>query len=141
MSTENRRALYGKLAGDTTLTTQLGTPAAGYTQNIYHDQAPDGASFPLVTISKSSGVPTGAFRDPSAVETDVWLVKAIARNSTADPAEAISARIKVLLNDATLTISGAVCLFLRRESDVEYPEVVDGSLYHHVGSLYRLITD
>jgi hypothetical protein len=140
VSTATRRGIYGKLAGDGTLTALLGTPATGYSQNIYHNQAPDSASFPLVTFSKSSGVPTEAFHDPSALETDVWMIKAVDRNTTADTAESISDRLKVLLNDAALSISGVTLLYLRRESDVEYSELVDGVTYLHVGSFYRLIT-
>jgi hypothetical protein len=119
----------------------LATAPAGMAQNIFHDEAPDNAAFPFIVFSKSSGVPTEAFKDPSALETDVWLVKAVDRSTTADTAEAISERIKVLLNDATLSISGAVCLYLRRQSDVEYPELVEGNSYRHCGSLYRLVTD
>jgi hypothetical protein len=141
MSTPIRRSLYGKLAGDTTLNAMLGTPAAGYSKSIYHQQAPAGANYPFVVFQKQSGVPTQAFADPSALDTDVWLVKAIDRNTSADPAEAAAARIITLLNDAALSISGHVLQYLRRDSDVEYPEVVDGVLYQHVGSLFRLITD
>ena len=63
------------------------------------------------------------------------------RNTSADPAEAAQARIIVLLNDATLSISGSVLLYLRRQSDVEYPEEIDGVQYKHAGSLFRLVTD
>lgn len=139
MSTAIRRALYGKLSGDSTLTNMLGTAASGYTKGIYHHDAPEDAAFPFVVFSKSSGVPTEAFAKPSAYETDVWLVKAIDRNTTADTAEAINARVTALLNDATLSISGGTLLYLRRQSDVDYPEMVEGITYRHVGSLYRLI--
>lgn len=138
MATPVRRSLYGKLAGDTTLNTLLGTPATGYSKAIYHNQAPAGADHPFIIFNKQSGTPTEAFQDPSAFETDVWLVKAIDRNTSADPAEAIADRIKVLLNDASLSISGATLLYIRRQSDVEYGEVTDGVRFQHVGALYRL---
>lgn len=141
MSTPVRRAVYGKLAGDTTLNSILGAPAAGYSKSIYHQQAPAGAGFPYVLFQKQAGNPTEAFGDPSAIDTDVWLVKAVDRNSTADPAESAAARIIALLNDAALSISGATLLYLRRQSDVEYPELIDGQMYQHVGSLFRLVTD
>lgn len=141
MSTPVRRAVYGKLAGDSTLTSMLGTAAPGYAQSIYHSEAPQGATYPLVIFNKQSGVPTEAFADPSALENDVWLIKAIDRNTTADTAEAISARVTALLNDTSLSISGATLLYLRRQSDVEFSEVADGKQYRHVGSLYRLVTD
>jgi len=141
MSVAVRRALYGKLAGDTTLNAILGTPATGYSKAIYHQQAPQGAQFPYVIFQKESGVPTEAFTDPSAMDTDIWMVKAVDRNTSADQAETAAARVVTLLNDASLSISGNTLLYLRRQSDVEYPEVTDGVLYQHAGSLFRLVTD
>lgn len=141
MSTPIRRAIYGRLAGDTTLNALLGAPALGRSKSIYYQIAPEGAAFPFVLFSKQSGTPTEAFGDPSALETDVWLVKGVDReNNGPDGAEAIQARIVTLLNDATLSISGSSLLYLRRQSDVEYPEVVDGHLHQHAGSLFRLVT-
>jgi hypothetical protein len=139
VSTAVRRALYGRLAGDTTLNNLLGTPASGYSKAIYHNAAPAGASFPYLVFNKQSGVPTEAFTDPSAMDTDIWLVKAIDRDTSATDAEAANERIQTLLNDATLSISGGTLLYLRRQSDVEFEELTDGVRYQHVGSLYRLV--
>lgn len=140
MSTPVRRALYGKLAGDTTLNSLLGTPPAGYAKSIYHQMAPVGAEHPFVVFQKQAGNPTEAFGDPSALENDVWMIKAVDHGTSTDTAEAVQARLAVLLNDATLSISGSTLLYLRRQSDVEYPEVTDGETYHHAGSLFRLVT-
>jgi hypothetical protein len=139
MSTAVRRSLYGKLAGDSTLNALLGTPATGYSKSIYYAQAPDNATFPFVVFNKQSGVPTEAFGAPSVMENDIWLIKGLDRSTSADTAEAIQARIAVLLNDASLSISGGTLMYLRRQSDVEYPEVNEGVQYHHAGSLYRLV--
>jgi len=141
VSTPVRRALYGRLASDTTLNNLLGTPPTGYSKSIYHQQAPAGAAYPLIVINKQSGTPTEAFTDPSALETDVWMVKAVDRSNSADTAEAAAARVITLLNDAALSISGSTTLYLRRQSDVEFPEVTDGVTYKHVGALFRLIFD
>lgn len=140
MSTATRRALYGKLSGDTTLNNLLGAPASGYAKSIYHQQAPETAHFPFVVFSKSSGVPTDTFHVPGVMQNDVWMVKAVDHATSADTAEAAAARITTLLNDATLSISGGTLLYLRRESDVDYSEVTDGERYAHVGSLYRLVS-
>jgi hypothetical protein len=140
MSTAVRRAIYGKLAGDTTLNALLGTPPTGYSKSIYHQEAPDGANYPFVVFQKQSGTPTEAMGVPSALENDIWLVKAIDRGSSSDTAEAAQARVQVLLNDASLSISGSTLLYLRRQSDVEYPEVDNGVRYSHAGALYRLVT-
>jgi hypothetical protein len=90
-------------------------------------------------FSKSSGVPTEAFGVPSVMDDDVWLIKGIDKGTSADTVESIQARIAVLLNDAALSISGETLLYLRRQSDVEYPEVADGVQYHHAGAMYRLV--
>lgn len=141
MSTATRRAIYGRMAGDTTLNSLLGTPAAGYSKSIYDAVAPEGAPFPFVVFHKQSGLPTQAFGDPSALETDVWLIKAVDRSDSGDTAEAISARVTALMNDGVLSISGAVLLFLRRQSDAAtYTEVIDGVQHRHVGCLYRLVS-
>lgn len=140
MSTATRRGIYGKLAGDTTLNGLLGTPPSGYSKSIFHQQAPAGAAYPLIVFQKQAGNPTEAFGVPSAFEREIWLVKAIDESASADNAEAAAARITVLLNDASLSISGSTLLYIRRESDVEYPEVTDGVQYRHVGSLFRVVT-
>lgn len=140
MSTAVRRGIYGRLAGDTTLSNLLGPAASGYAKGIYFQVAPAGAAFPYVIFQKQAGTPTDTFSTPGFMDEDVWLVKAVDRDTTADDAEAIAARVMTLLNDAPLSISGKSLLYLRRTSDVEYPEVENGVTYHHVGSLYRLIT-
>ena len=73
------------------------------------------------------------------MDNDLWLIKAVDRSDTADTADNIASRLDALLTDATLSISGKTQLYLRRESDVDYPENADGVVYHHAGSLFRLI--
>lgn len=141
MSTATRRAIYGKLAGDTTLNNLLASPPSGWSKSIYHQIAPERASFPFIVINKQSGVPSEAFGDPSAYESDLWLVKVVDRSGSADTAESAAARITALLNDASLSISGASLLYLRRQSDVEYAEDIDGVVHRHVGSIFRLVSD
>ena len=126
------------MAGDTTLNSLLAAPATGYAKAIYHDQAPQNAQYPLVVFARSSGVPTDTFHTPGAYETDVWLVKGIDRSSSSDVVESIAARIQTLLNDAALSISGRTLMMLRRQSDVEYPEVTNGESFKHSGSLFRV---
>lgn len=139
MSVPIRRAIYGKLAGDTALVSLLGTPAPGYAKPIYYQVAPAGAGFPYVILNKQSGIPSYALKQ-KAYDTDVWLIKAIDRSDTADVADAIATRLDVLLTDATISISGKTELYLRREdSDIDYAEISDGVTYRHAGSNFRLI--
>lgn len=135
-----RRAIYGKLSGDTTLNSLLATPPSGWSKSIFHRHAPDEATYPFVVFAKSSGVPTYANVTKPAFETDVWLVKALDRNTTADRAETVSARLDALLTDASLSIAGGdTVVWLRRQSDVDFEEVEGGENFIHVGSLYRLV--
>lgn len=133
-----RRALYGKLAGDVTLTGLLGAAPAGYAQSIFYQRAPQGAEPPYVILNKQAGTPRYAFSEV-AFDEDMWLVKGIDRSESADVVETISERLDTLLTDATLSISSRTALYLRRESDLAYAEVVDGATYRHAGHLFRLV--
>lgn len=139
MSVAVRRALYGKLSGDTTLNSYLGTPPAGKSKNIWHQTAGEGAEFPYVIFNKQSGTPAYTFKTGHAfLDNEVWLVKGVDHNMDSDPVDNIASRLDALLTDGTISISGAVHLYLRRESDVEYAETADGELIRHAGALYRL---
>ena len=143
MSVAIRRALYGKMAGDTTLVAMLGTPPTGYSKSIFHQQAPSGGEFPYIIFQKQSGTPRYAI-GARAYDSDLWLVKGVdrpsgPRDNTADRVDAIASRLDVLLTDSTLSISGRTELLLRRESDVEYLETEDGVFYRHAGATFRLI--
>ncbi len=128
MSINGRRAIYGKLAN----------PGAGYTKAIYYQSIPDGADFPCVVFQKQSGQIRWAFNKTNSLNDEVWLVKGVDRNDdTADPVEQISDRLKALLDDATLSISGATHIYLRHEMDTDYSEDVEGKRYIHSGSMFR----
>ncbi len=139
MSIPIRRALYGALAGDTTLNAMLGTPAPGWTKSIYYQVAPPEASFPYVILDKGSSVPTYTLAG-TAMDTDVWTIKGVDKNTDTNPVESIQARVQALLTDGTISISGKTQLYLRRDGDYDFPEVTGGIVYHHAGSDFRLIT-
>lgn len=144
MSVSIRRALYGRMTGDSTLTGLLGTAAPGYTQNIYYQLAPEGAGYPFIVFNRQASTPRYTLAE-RAFDNDVWLVKAIDRNtdtrSSADQVEAVAARLDALLTDGALSISGHTQLYLRRESDIDYAEVDGDVIYRHAGSNFRLIYD
>jgi Protein of unknown function (DUF3168) len=138
-----RRAIFGLLAGDSTLRGLLGAPAYG-TNAIYQDQAPEDAEYPFVLFSKSSGSAGGAFRSMGARnQEDVWQIKAVSQSSSADEAEGIADRLAYLLDGkaSSLSVSNGTPINFVRESDVNYPEPDGGVTYYHVGSLYRLSVD
>lgn len=140
-TTAIRRALYGKMAGDSTLNALLGSPAPGRSKAIYYELAPDGARFPYVVFNKQAGTPVYAFASDPAYEDNLWQIKGIDSGPDADTANGIGARLDVLLTDGALTISGATLLYLRRESDIEYSVTEAGVEYKHSGALFRLLAD
>lgn len=139
MSVATRRALYGRMAGDTILTGLLGAPPEGYSQSIYYEMAPQGSRYPYVIFNKQASTPRYAL-GARAYDNDVWLIKGVDGGSSADTVDSIASRLDALLTDATLSISGKTQLYLRRESDVDYSEDVDGVLVRHAGSLFRFVT-
>ena len=105
LSVAVRRALYGKMAGDTTLTNLLGDLPTGYTQNIYHQQAAKGAGYPYVIFNQQAATPVYAFL-ARAYDNDIWMVKAVDANPDSDPVNTIASRLDALLTDGTISISG-----------------------------------
>ncbi len=140
MSQAIRRSLYGKMAGDATLTAMLGTPATGYTQSIYHQEAPKNAGFPFIAFNLQAGVYAHAMQGgANAFEDDLWLIKGVDRSPSADIVDGIASRLEALLSDGLLTISGRTQMWLRPQQPVEYSEVLDGEMYRHSGRLFRLV--
>lgn len=156
MSVPVRRALYGKMAGHSHLTSLLAPSAVPgiSAKAIYHQVAPSGAGFPYVIFFKAAGTPHYSM-GRLAYDNEIWTIKGVAEGqNAADLADNIAFQLDELLTsqrtDSTSNtfISGVVSIagadsatrpYLRREADVEYSEVVDGVLYAHSGANYRLI--
>jgi hypothetical protein len=128
-----RDAIYGLLTADDTLTDLLSSATA-----VYHQEAPTEADWPLVIFNRQTGQRDRAFAG-EPMRPEVWLVKAVTRAHSASTAEAIDARLEALLDGAGLSITGSTLLYLRRTSDVQYPEQDGQDTYQHVGGLYRLV--
>lgn len=140
MSIPIRRAIYGKLAGDTTLDNLLATPPSGWTHNIFHNYAPGEAEYPLVIFQQQADRPEYALGD-KAFDNEFWTIKGVDRNDygDADPVDAIQARLDELLTDQQLSIAGgAQVLYLRKMSGIQYPETIGDMRVLHSGALYRL---
>lgn len=129
-----RLAIHKALSENVALIALVGT-------RIYYQQAPQDATYPLVSFHKQSGMPR-RFADMSTVEDDLWTIKGIATGSSAaTKAEEIAAAVDDLLDDADLTVSGKDTISLLRESDVSYSEVKGADIYRHAGAMYRLRTE
>lgn len=128
-----RSALYTRLTGDTTLTGLLSA-----TDAVFHQRAPQDAQTPYVIFQKTSGNPRYTFADHLQYET--WMVKGVARG-LGGRAEDIAARLDIVLTDAPIAPAGHDVLYLRRETDIDYPEDDGAETFRHVGATYRLITE
>ncbi len=136
-----RAAIFQRLAADSTLVGLLARPPRGRTVSIYHRAAPLGARFPYVIFNaQDPDRPTWTFQD-GRHDTSLWLVKAICEGDDASPAEAVADAVDVVLNGAPLTVAGRRLLDIRRQSGVDYGETRDADQYHHVGGVYRVVTE
>ena len=127
-----REALYERLSGDGPLEAVVG-------ERIHHQRVPQGGTFPAVVFHKQAGTPQHTFA--GGIKNELWVVKAIDKSASASTAEQIAGLIESALHDAPLSIDGHDHLYLRRESDIDYPEQNGADLYHHVGGVYRLYTE
>ena len=129
----------------TALTADMGTAMGTVTTSLrylgatvaYNAIAPQTATLPYVTFSQQSGIGEWVFDDRSHKST-LYLVKAVGQGHSKAATSAMSDRFDTLLNDKPLTLTGWACQRIRREQDVEYTEVSEGVIYHHIGGLYRI---
>lgn len=128
-----KTALVSALAADSTLTGLLNAGTAG----IYDSHAPQGATPPYVVFQRMSGVPARVF-GRAAWDAQVWAVKGITTGGSRVTGGSIAARVDAVLDEQTLTISGASNMACQRIADIEYPEDDNGVQYHHIGGQYKL---
>jgi len=135
-----RQGVYTKL-NVSAVTTQLGAGSA----SLVHGMGGPKAVYPLCAFFQSSAVTSHTL---AAVATDsqLWLVKAITRDTSASAtppsasiAENIDAACDGVLDQQTLTLAGGTCLYVAREGAVNYTEVEGDQIFYHVGAYYRVI--
>ncbi|RPH37048.1 MAG: DUF3168 domain-containing protein [Chloroflexi bacterium] len=106
-------------------------------EHIYHRTAPQDSQPPFIIISKQDGRPTYTFGDHH--NGSLWTVKGICRGMDSTPADDLDERIRAVLQDAELDLDGRTTLWFRFEEDVDFGELEEGAIIHHVGAMYRLI--
>lgn len=131
------RALYAALSGSTALTSLLAGGTAD--PSVFQFLAPEGADPPYVIYAEQAGTPAHVFTGV-AFENEVYLVKAVTLGPSAALAGTIATTIDQVLADQPLTVSGYANRYLRRVSNVDYPEVTSGQRYHHRGATYRVLS-
>ena len=138
LSEQVRAALYGKMnvTGVTTLAT-----------GIYHGIAPDTATYPFITFSRSApGAVERTFSSGAIIEDDLWMVKATTDAESAGTSspqsknEAILSAIETAIG-GTLTLTSATALWVLRFSDIpELFEVVNDRKVWTNGMLLRVVS-
>lgn len=110
-------AVAAKLTADATLMALM-------TDGVFRDVAPAGSNN-VVIISKQADMREYS-QSGMAYEDFTYLVKAVVKGTSGTTARQAAARIKVLLQDTTLTLSGYTQMRISQSEDngaVEYQEV------------------
>ena len=125
-------ALSAKLLADATLSALM-------TDGVWFDTAKQGATkFVIVSLLSEEDEPMFQGR---AFEDGLYLVKAVALESSGANVKAAAARIDALLDDGTLTISGYQLMRMERVGRVRYTEVDEtnpANRWQHRGGHYAL---
>lgn len=125
-------ALLARLSGDSTLMAIL-------TDGVYFDEAKQNAT-KFVIVSLSDQFDESVFGG-RAIESGLYLVKAVTVGPSSLAAAQAAARIDALLEDQPLTVAGYAGMSLYRESRLRQTEVdeVDPSIrWQHRGGHYRV---
>jgi hypothetical protein len=126
-------ALTAKLLADATL-------MALATDGVYFDEATAGKTkFVILSLVTESDEPMFGAR---AFEDATYLVKYVELGTSGINAKAAAARIDVLLEQGTLTVTGYGLMVMRRVERVRYTEVddVDSSIrWQHRGGRYQIV--
>ena len=106
---------------------------------VYNTMAPLGTKPPYVVFQAVSKVDDYSFA--SRYAQALYQVKAVSRSPWPKEASDIDDDIDTALQNAVLTITGYLLLYVLRESDFYLVEAVDGTIWHNVGGNYRIWAD
>lgn len=133
MSTAIRQGLYQKLAATSAVTSKLATSTS-----IFHHQAPPNAAYPYIIFNKMAGTKRRAFSEPNAFKREVWMIKAVDRNTTSNLAESISEAVDAALDGGSITVTGKTLADLNHVGDIDYLEDSGDQQYRHHGAQYAV---
>lgn len=134
MSNRIKVGIVSKLRGDSTL---MGYLPAG-TASVYNGIGGQDAAMPKITVHKQAGTPQYTLAG-KAWDAEIYTIKAITKGPSMASAGTIAERIESTLVDQAISVSGGSAIYLRKYSDIEYQESVDGGVtFSHVGGLYQL---
>lgn len=125
--------LFATLSGDVELMGLVDQ----YLINAAEDQAPTEVdAYLLYSLSSARDVRGVAVRQQV---DSLYLVKAVVRGGSYDPASVIMRKVDALLSvEGSVTTTGG-SLTCTRETITKYPERSDGVSYRHLGATYRIL--
>jgi len=125
-------ALMVKLSSDATLLSLM-------TNNVHFDIAPTGST-KFVIVSQQAHEDEYQFGG-SAWERFIYLVKAVAKDTSGDSVKQAAARIHTLLQDQSLTVTGYGVMNMQRTERIRYTEIDDATdaRWQHRGGLYSVM--
>jgi len=101
----------------------------------WYGPADDGTAFPIVSVAQRGSPRRDYTQGADGYDVYTYIVKAITSRD-ADGAEAIAARIHTLLHRQPLTVTGRTHMATLYQTNVSYPETIDGVTYWHEGGVY-----
>lgn len=107
---------------------------------IYPKLAPEGKSYPLITVWPQQAPQAGRVFQQVAYEESVFLVKAISTGTSPKTAHDIAKLIRAALDLQTLTLDTKTHIAVAWLADFDYTEHVKGVTYHHEGGFYQVTT-
>ena len=136
--TRIKRGIWKALTDSIEIAALLPDSDDGAAQGVYFQQVDEDATPPYIIFSKTSGTSSYTLGKGEGPHNALWNIRAVADDP--DVAEEIDAAIQAALAGTELVASPVRTLYLQRDSDLDYGEPDNGILWHHVGGLYRLIT-
>jgi hypothetical protein len=123
--------LYSKLSADATLLGLVSTRIYGYV-------APPQTTYPLVIYQYQAGHDVGGVSAVRIMSQEVYVVKAVGRDTSFSTLKPIAKRIDELLHRASGSTADGQVLACVREQPFRMVEVEDGIEYRYLGGIYRI---
>ena len=128
-----RTWIYGKLVADATVAAAVG-------ERVYHGQAPQGATYPLIVFNLQAATDTRGVCAVRLLTRLLFLIKLVTDGPPDDTATAAASAFDTLFQEATTEVQSGLVFSARRERPIEFiePRKDGAGHYNHLGGEYRL---
>lgn len=126
--------MYTTLAADATVTSLCGT-------RIYADEAPQGATFPLIVFAHIGNVDVIRAGNNGRMAKVIYLVRAVGKgSSTAGDLLTVADRFDPLLLVQNVTVNGVRIAYVQHDQHHIRKDSQDGVPMSYIGSYYLVFT-